>query len=52
VEFTGGVRSFFDIPVGNVYDVNLAGDKKRIEEVNSYFRKEITEKHKDIVKDK
>jgi iron(III) transport system substrate-binding protein len=52
VAFTGGVRSFFDIPVGNVYDVNLAGDKKRIEEVNSYFRKEITEKHKDIVKDK
>jgi ABC-type Fe3+ transport system substrate-binding protein len=52
VAFTGGVRSFFDIPVGNVYDVKLAGDKKRVEDVNSYFRKEITEKHKDIVKDK
>ncbi|MEN6485901.1 MAG: extracellular solute-binding protein [Syntrophobacteraceae bacterium] len=50
VAFTGGVRSFFDIPVGNVYDTKLAGDKKRIEDVNSYFRKEITEKHKDIVK--
>jgi ABC-type Fe3+ transport system substrate-binding protein len=52
VQFTGGMRSFFDIPVGNVYNVELAGDKKRIEEVNSYFRKEITEKHADIVKDK
>ena len=52
VEFTGGVRSFFDIPVGNVYDVNLAGEKKRMEEVNAYFRKEITEKHQEIVKDK
>ncbi len=52
VEFTGGMRSFFDIPVGNVYNVELAGDKKRIEEVNSYFRKEITEKHKEIVKEK
>ena len=52
VAFTGGVRSFFDIPVGNVYDVTLAGEKKRVEEVNSYFRKEITEKHQDIVKDK
>jgi len=52
VAFTGGVRSFFEIPVGNVYDTTLAGEKKRIEDVNSYFRKEITEKHKDIVKDK
>jgi len=52
VAFTGGIRSFFDIPVGNVYDVALAGDKKRIEEVNSYFRKEITEKHKELVKEK
>jgi ABC-type Fe3+ transport system substrate-binding protein len=52
VQFTGGTRSFFDAPVGNVYNVELAGDKKRIEDVNSYFRKEITEKHADIVKDK
>lgn len=51
VAFTGGVRSFFEIPVGNVYDTKLAGEKKRIEDVNSYFRKEITEKHKDIVKE-
>jgi ABC-type Fe3+ transport system substrate-binding protein len=52
VQFTGGMRSFFDIPVGNVYDPNVAGPKKRIEEVNSYFRKEIAEKHKDIIKGK
>ena len=52
VKFTGGMRSFFDISVGNVYDEKVAGPKKRIEEVNSYFRKEIAEKHKDIVKGK
>jgi iron(III) transport system substrate-binding protein len=52
VKFTGGMRSFFDIPVGNVYDDKIAGPKKRIEEVNSYFRKEIAEKHKDLVKEK
>ena len=51
VEFTGGMRSFFDIPVGNVYDAAVAGEKKRMEDVNSYFRKEIAEKHKDIVKE-
>jgi iron(III) transport system substrate-binding protein len=50
VAFTGGMRSFFDIEVGNVYNDEIAGPKKRIEEVNSYFRKEIAEKHKDIVK--
>ena len=50
VQFTGGMRSFFDIPVGNVYDDKIAGEKKRIEDVNSYFRKEIAEKHKDIIK--
>ena len=50
VEFTNGIRSFFDIKVGNVYDEKVAGDKKRIEEVNAYFRKEIAEKHKDIIK--
>jgi iron(III) transport system substrate-binding protein len=52
VAFTGGMRSFFDIEVGNVYDDQVAGEKKRIEDVNSYFRKEIAEKHKDIVKTK
>jgi len=50
VEFTNGIRSFFDIKVGNVYDEKVAGEKKRIEEVNAYFRKEIAEKHKDIIK--
>jgi len=52
VLFTGGMRSFFDIQVGNIYDDKIAGQKKRIEEVNSYFRKEIAEKHKDIIKGK
>jgi iron(III) transport system substrate-binding protein len=50
VAFTGGMRSFFDISVGNVYNDDIAGPKKRIEDVNAYFRKEIAEKHKDIVK--
>jgi ABC-type Fe3+ transport system substrate-binding protein len=52
VAFTGGIRSFFDIPIGNVYDDKIAGPKKRIEEVNAYFRKEIAEKHKDLIKGK
>jgi len=50
VAFTGGLRSFFEVEIGNVYDDKIAGEKKRIEEVNSYFRKEIAEKHKEIVK--
>jgi len=50
VQFTGGMRSFFDFDVGNVYDEKIAGEKKRIEDVNAYFRKEIAEKHKDIIK--
>jgi ABC-type Fe3+ transport system substrate-binding protein len=50
VQFTAGLRSFYDVPVGNVYDDKIAGQKKRIEEVNSYFRKEIAEKHKEIIK--
>src|SRR5512143_3313824 len=45
VEFTNGIRSFYDIKVGNVYDEKIAGEKKRNEEVNAYFRKEIAEKH-------
>jgi iron(III) transport system substrate-binding protein len=50
VAFTGGIRSFYDIPVGNVYNDDVAGPKKRIEDVNAYFRKEIAEKHGNIVK--
>jgi ABC-type Fe3+ transport system substrate-binding protein len=50
VAFTGGIRSFFEIEVGNIYDDKIAGQEKRIEEVNSYFRKEIAEKHKEIIK--
>ncbi len=50
VQFTGGMRSFYETEVGNVYDEKVAGPKKRIEEVNSYFRKEIAEKHKDLIK--
>jgi iron(III) transport system substrate-binding protein len=50
VAFTGGIRSFYDIPVGNVYNDDVAGPKKRIEDVNAYFRKEIEEKHGNIVK--
>ena len=50
VQFTAGIRSFYDIQVGNVYDPKIAGEKKRNEEVNAYFRKEIAEKHKEIIK--
>ena len=50
VAFTNGIRSFYDFQVGNVYDEKVAGPKKRIEEVNAYFRKEIEEKHREIVK--
>jgi len=39
VEFTGGVRSYFDIDVTNIYDDDVA--QKRYEAVNSSFRKEI-----------
>jgi iron(III) transport system substrate-binding protein len=39
VEFTGGIRSYFDIEVTNIYDDDLA--QKRYEEVNARFRKEI-----------
>jgi ABC-type Fe3+ transport system substrate-binding protein len=50
VQFTAGIRSFYDVQVGNVYDPKIAGEKKRNEEVNAYFRKEIAEKHKEIIK--
>jgi ABC-type Fe3+ transport system substrate-binding protein len=39
VEFTGGIRSYFDVDVTNIYDDDLA--QKRYEAVNSQFRKEI-----------
>jgi iron(III) transport system substrate-binding protein len=39
VEFTGGLRSYFDVEVTNIYDDDLA--QKRYEQVNAQFRKEI-----------
>jgi len=39
VEFTGGMRSYFDVDVVNIYDDDVA--QKRYEAVNSQYRKEI-----------
>jgi len=39
VEFTGGMRSYFDIDVNNIYDDEIA--QKRYQEVNAQYRKEI-----------
>jgi iron(III) transport system substrate-binding protein len=39
VEFTGGIRSYFDVDVVNIYDDDVA--QKRYEAVNSQYRKEI-----------
>jgi iron(III) transport system substrate-binding protein len=39
VEFTGGIRSYYDIDVTNIYDDDVA--QKRYEQVNSQFRKDI-----------
>ena len=39
VEFTGGIRSYFDVEVTNIYDDDKA--QARYSEVNSQFRKEI-----------
>jgi iron(III) transport system substrate-binding protein len=39
VEFTGGMRSYFDREVTNIYDDDIA--QKRYEAVNSQFRKDI-----------
>ncbi|MGH7277929.1 MAG: extracellular solute-binding protein [Candidatus Rokuibacteriota bacterium] len=39
VEFTGGVRSYFDAPVANVYDDAIA--QKRYQQVNEQFRRDI-----------
>ncbi len=41
-----GARSFFDKPVRNVYDDDVA--EKRYSEVNDVFRKLILERHKDL----
>jgi iron(III) transport system substrate-binding protein len=39
VEFTGGIRSYFDVDVVNIYDDDVA--QKRYEAVNTQYRKEI-----------
>jgi iron(III) transport system substrate-binding protein len=39
VEFTGGIRSYFDREVTNIYDDDIA--QKRYEQINTQFRKEI-----------
>lgn len=39
VEFTGGMRSYFDREVTNIYEDEIA--QKRYEQVNSTYRKEI-----------
>ncbi len=39
VEFTGGLRSYFDVEVTNIYDDDMA--QKRYEAVNNTFRKEV-----------
>lgn len=39
VEFTGGIRSYFDVDVTNIYDDDKA--QGRYEQVNEQFRKEI-----------
>jgi iron(III) transport system substrate-binding protein len=39
VEFTGGLRSYFDREVNNIYDDDIA--QKRYEQINAQFRKEI-----------
>jgi iron(III) transport system substrate-binding protein len=39
VEFTGGLRSYFDVDVNNIYDDDVA--QKRYEQVNGTYRKEI-----------
>lgn len=39
VEFTGGMRSYFDQDVTNIYDDDIV--QKRYEQVNSLFRKDI-----------
>jgi hypothetical protein len=39
VQLTGGIRSFFEPPVTNVYDDDVA--RARFREVNERFRRDI-----------
>ena len=48
VEFTGGVRSYFDREVSNVYDENIA--KKRSEALKVKFRSDIETKWDELKK--
>ncbi len=48
VEFTGGVRSYFDGEVTNIYDDDKA--QKRYKEVNEQFRKDIETVWEDLKK--
>jgi iron(III) transport system substrate-binding protein len=48
VEFTGGMRSYFDREVTNIYDDEIA--QKRYEQVNSQFRKDIESAWDDLKK--
>ena len=48
VEFTGGMRSYFDMEVTNIYDDDIA--QKRYEQVNATFRKEIESVLEDLKK--
>jgi hypothetical protein len=44
-EFTG-IKSFFEKPVRNVYDDDVA--QKRYSEVNEVFRKLVLERHAEL----
>jgi iron(III) transport system substrate-binding protein len=48
VEFTGGMRSYFDLEVTNIYDDDVA--QKRYEAVNSQFRKDVESAWEDLKK--
>ena len=48
VAFTGGLRSYFDQDVTNIYDDDVA--QRRYEQVNSQFRKEIESVWEDLKK--
>lgn len=48
VEFTGGLRSYFEREVTNIYDDDVV--QKRYEQINSQFRKEIEAAWDDLKK--
>ena len=48
VEFTGGLRSYFDVDVTNIYDDDIA--QKRYEAVNQQYRKDIEAVAEDLKK--